>query len=87
MAMQQEQMRVQQVQYQEQLTISKAPPPPAPEPVAMAARNALEMPVATAAGTADTGGTSTPQTMRAGTGRRKLRTDLASIGLGIPGMS
>jgi hypothetical protein len=30
MAMQQEQMNVQQAQYQEQLAISKAPPPPPP---------------------------------------------------------
>jgi hypothetical protein len=87
MAMQQEQMAAQQAQYQEQLVISKAPPPPAPEAVAGAARGALEMPTATAAGAADTGDTSTPQTVRAGTGRRKLRTDLPQVStLVIPGV-
>jgi hypothetical protein len=88
MAMQQEQFKAQQAQYQEQLAISNAPPPPAPEPVAMAARNALEMP--TAQGNAPGSGavdTTSAQTMRAGVGRKKLRTDLASIGLGIPGVA
>lgn len=83
MAMQQEQMNLQQAQYREQLAISNAPPPPAPEAVAMTARSAIEMPVATAAGSADTGDVATPQSVRAGTGRRKLRTDLAG-GLNIP---
>ena len=87
MAMQQQQMAAQQAQYQEQLAISKAPAPPAPEAVAGAARNALEMPTAAAAGAADVGGDSTPQTMRAGTGRRKLRTDLRQMStLAIPGV-
>jgi hypothetical protein len=83
MAMQQEQMNFQQAQYREQLAISNAPPPPAPQPVAMTARSAIEMPVATAAGSADTGAAATPQSVRAGTGRRKLRTDRAG-GLNIP---
>ena len=88
MAMQQQQFLAQQAQYQEQLAISKAPAPPAPEPVAGAARNALEMPTATAAGAADVGGTSTPETMRAGMGRRRLRTDLPQMSsLAIPGVA
>jgi len=88
MAMQQQQMAVQQTQYQEQLAISQAPPPPPPEPVAQAARNALEMPTAKAAGAADTGAASTPETMRAGVGRRRLRTDLPQIStLAIPGVA
>jgi hypothetical protein len=88
MAMQQEQMNVQQAQYREQLAISNAPPPPAPEPVAMAARSAIEMPVATAANAADTGGASTAETIRAGVGRRRLRTDLPQMStLAIPGVA
>ena len=83
MAMQQEQMNVQQTQYREQLAISNAPPPPPPEPVAMTARSAIEMPVATAAGSTDTGAAATPQSVRTGIGRRKLRTDWAA-GLTIP---
>jgi hypothetical protein len=83
MAMQQEQMDLQQAQYREQLAISNAPPPPAPSPVAMTARSAIEMPVTTAAGSADTGAAATPQSARAGIGRRKLRTDWAG-GLNIP---
>jgi hypothetical protein len=83
MAMQQKQMDLQQAQYREQLAISNAPPPPAPEPVAMTARSAIEMPVATAAGSADTGAAATPQSVRTGIGRRKLRTDWAG-GLNIP---
>ena len=72
MAMQQEQADAQKAQYQEQLAISKAPPPPAPNEGAKAAMAALETPMA--------------QNIRAGTGRRKLRTDLASAGLSIPGV-
>ena len=88
MAMQQKQMDLQQSQYREQLVISNAPPPPAPEPVAMTARSAIEMPVATAAGSADTGAAATPQSVRAGTGRRKLRTDLPQMTtLAIPGVA
>ena len=76
MAMQQEQMAAQSAQYKEQLAISKAAPPPAPNPVAQAAAAALENPMATS-----------PQNIRAGTGRRKLRTDLASAGLSIQGVA
>ena len=76
MAMQQEQMAAQKAQYQEQLAISKAAPPPAPNAGAMAATPALE--------TVDQ---ATAQTVRAGTGRRKFRTDLAPVTtLGIPGV-
>jgi hypothetical protein len=60
MAMQQEQMDLQQAQYREQLAISNAPPPPPLQPVAMTARSAIEMPVATAAGSADTGAVPRP---------------------------
>ena len=73
MAMQQEQADAQKAQYQEQLAISKAPPPPAPNEGAKAAMAALETPMA--------------QNIRAGTGRRKLRTDIASAGLSIPGVA
>ena len=76
MAMQQEQAAAQKAQYQEQLAISKAPPPPAPNPVAQAAAAALENPMATS-----------PQNIRAGVGRRKLRTDMASTSLSIPGVA
>jgi hypothetical protein len=77
MAMQQEQMAAQRAQYQEQLAISKAPPPPAPNPGAMAAASAVE-----------TMDQATAQSMRAGTGRRKLRTDLPQMStLAIPGVS
>jgi hypothetical protein len=76
MAMQQEQMAAQKAQYQEQLAISKAAPPPAPNAGAMAAAPALE--------TVDQ---VTAQAVRAGTGRRKFRTDLAPVTtLGIPGV-
>jgi hypothetical protein len=76
MAMQQEQMAAQRSQYQEQLAISKAPPPPAPNPGAMAAASAVE-----------TMDQATAQSMRAGTGRRKLRTDLPQMStLAIPGV-
>jgi hypothetical protein len=75
MAMQREQAAAQRAQYQEQLAISKAPPPPAPNEVAKAATAALENPMAIS-----------PQDTRTGTGRRKLRTDLASAGLNIPGV-
>ena len=86
MAMQQEQMNVQQTQYREQLAISNAPPPPAPEAVAMAARSAIEMPVATDAGAANAGDGATAETIRAGLGRRKLRTDKPQMTmLAIPG--
>ena len=75
MAMQQEQAAAQKAQYQEQLAISRAAPPPAPNPGAMAAAPALE-----------TMDQTTAQTIRAGTGRRKLRTDLMPVAtLGIPG--
>ena len=75
MAMQQEQAATQQAQYREQLAISKAPPPPAPNPGAMAAASAIE-----------TMDQATAQSMRAGTGRRKLRTDLPQMTtLAIPG--
>jgi hypothetical protein len=88
MAMQQEQMNVQQTQYREQLAISNAPPPPPPEPVAMTARSAIEMPVATDAGAANAGDGATAQSMRAGLGRRKLRTDLPQMStLAIPGVA
>ena len=88
MAMQQEQMNVQQTQYREQLAISNAPPPPPPEAVAMAARSAIEMPVATDAGAANAGDGATAQSMRAGLGRRKLRTDLPQMStLAIPGVA
>jgi hypothetical protein len=77
MAMQQEQMAAQRSQYQEQLAISKAPPPPAPNPGAMAAASAVE-----------TMDQATAQSMRAGTGRRKLRTDLPQVPtLAIPGVA
>ena len=72
MAMQQEQMAAQSAQYKEQLAISKAPPPPAPNEVAKAAMPALEVPTA--------------ENLRAGIGRRKLRTDVTSAGLSIPGV-
>ena len=75
MAMQQEQAATQQAQYREQLAISNAPPPPAPNPGAMAAASAIE-----------TMDQATAQSMRAGTGRRKLRTDLPQMTtLAIPG--
>jgi hypothetical protein len=77
MAMQQEQMAAQRAQYQEQLAISKAPPPPAPNQGAKAAASAIE--------TVDQ---ATAQSMRAGTGRKKLRTDLMPVAtLGIPGVA
>ena len=72
MAMQQEQMAAQSAQYKEQLAISKAPPPPAPNEVAKAAMPALEIPMA--------------ENLRAGMGRRKLRTDVANASLSIPGV-
>ena len=75
MAMQQQQMAMQQAQYREQLAISNAPPPPAPNEGAMAAKSAIEEADAT-----------TAQSIRAGTGRRKLRTDLPQMNtLVIPG--
>jgi hypothetical protein len=77
MAMQQEQAAAQQAQYREQLAISKAPPPPAPNEGAMAAASAIE-----------TMDQATAQSMRAGTGRRKLRTDLPQMTtLAIPGVA
>jgi hypothetical protein len=75
MAMQQEQASAQRAQYQEQLAISKAPPPPAPNAVAKAATPALENPMA-----------NSPQAIRAGMGRRQLRTDVTTAGLSIPGV-
>ena len=75
MAMQQQQAATQQAQYREQLAISNAPPPPAPNPGAMAAASAIE-----------TMDQATAQSMRAGTGRRKLRTDKPqATALVIPG--
>lgn len=75
MAMQQEQAAAQRAQYREQLAISKAPPPPAPNEGAMAAASAVE-----------TMDQATAQSMRAGAGRRKLRTDLPQMTtLAIPG--
>ena len=75
MAMQQEQAATQQAQYREQLAISNAPPPPAPNEGAMAAASAIE-----------TMDQTTAQSMRAGTGRRKLRTDRPqATALAIPG--
>ena len=75
MAMQQQQAATQQAQYREQLAISNAPPPPAPNPGAMAAASAIE-----------TMDQATAQSMRAGTGRRKLRTDRPqATALAIPG--
>ena len=75
MAMQQQQAATQQAQYREQLAISNAPPPPAPNPGAMAAASAIE-----------TMDQATAQSMRAGTGRRKLRTDKPqATALAIPG--
>jgi hypothetical protein len=77
MAMQQEQMAAQKVQYQEQLAISRAAPPPAPNEGAKAAASAIEV--------VDQ---ATAQSMRAGTGRKKLRTDLMPVAtLGIPGVA
>jgi hypothetical protein len=77
MAMQQEQMAAQRAQYQEQLAISRAAPPPAPNAGAMAAASAIE--------TVDQ---ATAQSIRAGTGRRKLRTDLPQMStLAIPGVA
>jgi hypothetical protein len=76
MAMQQEQSAMQRAQYQEQLAISKAPPPPAPNTGAMAAASAI-----------DVVDQATAQSMRAGTGRKKLRTDLPQMSaLAIPGV-
>ena len=73
--MQQEQMNTQQAQYREQLAISNAPPPPAPNPGAMAPMSAIE-----------TMDQTTAQSMRAGIGRRKLRTDRPqATALAIPG--
>jgi len=77
MAMQQQQMEVQQAQYREQLAISNAPPPPAPNEGAMAPMSAIES-VDQATG----------QTMRAGTSRRKLRTDMPQrAAIAIPGVA
>jgi hypothetical protein len=77
MAMQQEQMAAQRAQYQEQLAISRAAPPPAPNAGAMAAMSAIEG--------VDS---STAQTIRAGVGRRKLRTDMPQASaLAIPGVA
>ena len=75
MAMQQQQMATQQAQYREQLAISSAPPPPAPNQGAMAPMSAIESVDA-----------ATGQTMRVGTSRRKLRTDMPQMtALTIPG--
>ena len=77
MAMQRQMADQQQANYQEQLAISKAPAPPAPNETAMAATPALE--------TVDQ---TTAQTKRAGSGRKKLRTDMPQVStLAIPGVS
>ena len=77
MAMQQEQANLQQAQYREQLAISNAAPPPPPNEGAMVAMSAIES-VDPATG----------QSTRAGTGRRKLRTDLPQMTtLAIPGVA
>jgi hypothetical protein len=78
MAMQQEQANLQQAQYREQLAISNAPPPPPPERGRHGGmRRAIES-VDPATG----------QSTRAGTGRRKLRTDLPQMTtLAIPGVA
>ena len=77
MAMQQEQANLQQAQYREQLAISNAAPPPPPNEGAMVAASAIES-VDPATG----------QSTRAGTGRRKLRTDLPQMTtLAIPGVA
>jgi len=77
MAMQQEQANLQQAQYREQLAISNAAPPPPPNEGAMVAMSAIES-VDPATG----------QSTRAGTGRRKLRTDLPQMStLAIPGVA
>ena len=77
MAMQQEQANLQQAQYREQLAISNAAPPPPPNEGAMVAMSAIES-VDQATG----------QSTRAGTGRRKLRTDLPQMStLAIPGVA
>jgi hypothetical protein len=62
-------------QYAEQLAIQTAPPPPPPAESAATAAPALENAQAT-----------TPSSIRKGTGRRKLRTDMAggTGGLSIP---
>lgn len=89
MELQRQQIAAQQAQYQEQLAVSRAAPPPAPNPSAMAARGSLEMPTAQGAvAPTDTAAAATEQTMRAGVGRRKLRTDLAPVAtLAIPGVA
>jgi hypothetical protein len=75
--MQQQMAEQQQANYQEQLAISKAPPPPAPNETAMAATPALE--------TVDQ---ATAQAKRAGSGRKKLRTDMPQVStLAIPGVA
>ena len=77
MAMQQEQANLQQAQYREQLAISNATPPPPPNEGAMVAMSAIES-VDQATG----------QSTRAGTGRRKLRTDMPQMTtLAIPGVA
>ena len=98
MAMQKEQMAAQKIQYEEQVAISKAPPPPAPNPVTQAAmptlergtvpavRSALEMPTATGTTGTEPATANTVQQARAGIGRRRLRTDIGTTGLSIPGV-
>jgi len=77
MEMQRQQMEVQQAQYREQLAISNAPPPPAPNEGAMVAASAIE-----------SVNQATGQSTRAGTGRRKLRTDMPQMSaLAIPGVA
>jgi hypothetical protein len=77
MAMQQEQMATQQAQYREQLAIGNAPPPPPPNEGAMVAMSAIE-----------STNPATGETIRAGIGRRKLRTDLPQMTtLAIPGVA
>jgi hypothetical protein len=75
LGLQQEQMARQDAQYREQLAIATAPPPPAPNKVADAPAAALEMSTA-----------ENPAMARQGSGRRRMRTDLAVAG-GYGGLS
>lgn len=80
-----------QAQFEEQKAIATAPPPPAPERVATAAASAIELPPTAAGMTNVAGGSAVEMAIpiRAGVGRRKLRTDIPGVaggagGLGIP---
>ncbi len=85
-----EQMAFQRAQQAEQRAIAMATPPPAPEKVATAAMSAVESPTAaTGVPGATAGQTAAGElAIRAGIGRRKLRTDVAggTGGLSIPGV-